>query len=108
MTLKLFMAICIVGLDVLIYFLFQWTLGERNRVSRRRSKAKRRVESGLETELIVFPGRQENGTKKARVLQYRKSDTQERSRPDEGFEPSEPLGEEIAYRRRAAMFAVSK
>lgn len=106
MTLKLFTAICILGLDVLIYILFQWTLGEKGRTSRRRPKAKRRLETGQETELIVVHPQRHDGVKRAKILQYPKSGLPKRTWPNE--EPSDRVTEEMAHRRRAAAFAASK
>lgn len=108
MTLTVFMAICILGCDVLIYFLFQWTLGEKGRTSRRRPKAKRRLETGQETELIVVHPQRQNGPKRAKILQYPKSGAPNQPPANEDCDPSDPVTEEIAHRRRAAAFAASK
>lgn len=108
MTLKLFLAICILGLDVLIYILFQWTLGEKGRTSRRRPKAKRRLETGQETELVVVHPQRHEGVKRAKILQYPKSGLSKQTWPNEDCGPEDPMTEEMAHRRRAAAFAASK
>jgi len=108
MTLKLFMAICILGLDVLIYILFQWTMGEKGRTSRRRPKTKHRVESGQETELIVVHPHKHDSAKRAKILQYPKSSSPKWNWLNEDCDPSDPVSEEMAHRRRAAAFASSR
>lgn len=108
MTLKLFMAICILGLDVLIYILFQWTLGEKGRTSRRRPKTKRRLETGQETELVVVHPQSHEVVKRAKILQYPTSRLPKQTWPHEDCSPEDPVTEEMAYRRRAAAFAASK
>jgi hypothetical protein len=104
MTLKLFMAICIAGLDVLIYILFQWTLGEKNRTRRSRLKAKRR----LETEPFVVHPQRQNGPKRANILPYPTNRLPKQIRPHEDCATENPVTEEMAYRRRAAAFAAWK
>jgi hypothetical protein len=39
MSATLFLALCILGCDFLLYFLYQWTYGERHRGLSRRSRA---------------------------------------------------------------------
>ena len=108
MTLKLFMAICILGLDVLIYILFQWTLGEKGRTSRRRPKAKRHLEIGQETDLIVVHPQRHEGHKRAKILQYPKSSSPKQNWLHGDCDPADPVSEEMAHGRRAAAFVASK
>jgi len=108
MTLTVFMAICILGCDVLIYFLFQWTLGEKGRTRRRRGGAKRRLASGQETELFVVPAPRSIPARRARVLQYRNNGLKKPSLPVRDSEQSSHIDEATAYRRRAAAFASPK
>ena len=108
MSLTLFMAICILGCDVLIYFLFQWTLGEKGRTRRRRNGAKRRLARGQETEFIVVPASKNNVASRAKVLRYRTSVPQKASWPNHDSGSPSGISEEMAYRRRAAAFASSK
>jgi len=35
MSLTIFLAICIIGIDVLIYFLYEWAFGESERIRKR-------------------------------------------------------------------------
>jgi hypothetical protein len=37
MSLTIFLAICILGIDVLIYFLYEWAFGESERIRKRRA-----------------------------------------------------------------------
>lgn len=108
MTLTVFMAICILGCDVLIYFLFQWTLGEKGRTRRRRIGPKRRVASGQETELFVVPAPKKISAHRAKVLQYARREQSKQSLPPREFAVSHQIDEETAYRRRVAAFASHK
>ena len=108
MTLTVFIAICILGCDLLIYFLFQWTLGEKGRTKRRRGGSKRRLAEGQETELFVVRGSAQNDPSRPKVLPYQKSEARKRSWLKDDCETSEQVTEEMAYRRRVAAFATLK
>lgn len=108
MTLNLFMAICVIGCDVLIYFLFQWTLGEKGRTRRRRPKEKRHLHSAQANELIVVPSEKRDREKRAKVLAYARNELQTRSRACAESGQLEPVNEEIAHRRRAVAFSTHK
>jgi hypothetical protein len=108
MPLTLFMAICILGCDVLIYFLFQWTLGEKGRTRRRRCGVKRRMASGQESPLFVVPARKEAPAQRAKILLYTKRESARPSQPARQSVESRPIGEATAYRRRAAAFCSPK
>jgi len=101
MTLTLFLTICVLGCDVLIFFLFQWTLGERRRTRRRRG-LKTRLASGLETDLVRISARQKQATSPGNVISYP-------ARPKariSSFRVSRlPASELSVYRRKAAAFA---
>lgn len=43
MSLAIFLILCIVGLDFLIYVLFQWTFGDKRRALQRKIEAQRRA-----------------------------------------------------------------
>jgi len=103
MPLTLFMAICILGCDVLIYFLFHWTLGEKSRTRRRRCGVKRRMASGQESQLFVVPAQ-----KNAKILPYAEREPTKPALPTRKSLESRPIDEEPAYRRRAAAFASPK
>jgi len=102
MPLTLFMAVCILGCDVLIYFLFQWTLGEKGRTKRRRSGSKRRLAVGQETELVVVRGSDLGASSRPKVLEYPKSEPWRRA-----LRKSSDHIEEIAYRKLVAASASS-
>jgi|SRR5215469_1745066 len=104
MTLKLFMAICILGLDVLIYILFQWALGEMGRPSLRRPKANRRLAAGQqETDSVSVPAHREAGQKRAKILHYPNSPTIKQAETNENW-----VTEEMAHRHRVRAFGSSK
>jgi|SRR5215469_10815312 len=103
MTLKLFLAICILGLDVLIYVLFHWTLGEKGRTSRRRPKANRRLETGRKTDPVALPADRQVGQKRAKILHYPNRATIKQAEPNENW-----VTEEVAHRRRVRAFGSSK
>ena len=107
MPLTLFIAICILGCDVLIYFLFQWTLGEKNWTRRRRG-TKRRMAGGQETELFFVPAPKRISAQRAKVLQYVKREQAKRPLLERKSIASRPIDEQAAYRRRAAAYARTK
>ncbi|MGB7435117.1 MAG: hypothetical protein WBR26_05685 [Candidatus Acidiferrum sp.] len=41
MSLAIFLTLCIIGVDLMIYFLFQWTLGDKRRAIQRKLAAYR-------------------------------------------------------------------
>jgi hypothetical protein len=47
MSLTAFLAICILGCDLLLYILFQWIYGEKRRERSRRSAARHKIGSVL-------------------------------------------------------------
>jgi hypothetical protein len=103
MTLTLFLAICILGCDLLIFFLFQWTLGERRRTRRRRN-AKTRLASGLETDLIHVSAHPEKSARANAVPQGACS-PKVRPSPLRRTVPLCPGNELSAYRRKALALA---
>src|SRR5580700_6581128 len=56
MSLTVFLAICVLGLDFMIFVLFNWLYGERNRNRFRRS-ASRRHHAHSQTPYTAFPER---------------------------------------------------
>jgi hypothetical protein len=61
MSLAIFLAICIVGLDFLIYVLFQWTLGDKRRAIARKLAACReatQIQTQPRRPYLVQPGPQ--------------------------------------------------
>jgi hypothetical protein len=55
MPLVMFLAFCILGCVFLLYVLFQWTYGERNRKHPRRSAARRKGRHTLSTNKVDEP-----------------------------------------------------
>jgi hypothetical protein len=108
MTLNLFMAICVIGCDVLIYFLFQWTLGEKGRTRRRRPKDKRCANGAQENDLIVVRSEKRDREKRVKVLTYARNELQKRPWPSADSRRLEPVNEEIAHRRHAVAFTSHK
>jgi len=109
MPLTLFMAVCILGCDVLIYFLFQWTLGEKGRTRRRRCGAKKPMASGQDSQLFVVPAPKKVAPAQlAKILPYTKREPPRPSLPTPESVESRPIDEQTAYRRRAAAFASPK
>src|SRR5262249_37617014 len=108
MPLTLFMAICILGCDVLIYFLFQWTLGEKGRTRRRRCGAKRKLDSGQKSPLFVVRAQKKTPRQRAKVLPYTKHESSNPALPTRKSVGPHPVDEETAYRRRVAAFASPK
>ena len=105
MTFSVFAAICILGCDLLIYFLFQWTLGEKGRRNRRRGR-KHGLSHGQETELLLVRGSSQNRAERLKALPHRKTPAPTRLSAGDGREARDQMSEEAIYRRRVAAFAV--
>ena len=103
MSSTLFFAFCILGCDLLLYFLFQWTYGEKHRGIKRRHA--RRValitQSGNRPFLVTSSKSYERSTPNPRS--YR------RMRPGKGVDGQFLSDDEtLAYRRIASSFATTK
>src|ERR1700693_4597310 len=59
MSLTVFLAICVLGLDFMIFVLFKWLYGERNRNRSRRSPL-RRHHAHSQTPLLLRSGKSES------------------------------------------------
>jgi hypothetical protein len=55
MSLTVFLAICILGCDFLLYVLFQWVYGEKRRNRLHRSATSREESRGEEPRVLSFP-----------------------------------------------------
>jgi hypothetical protein len=55
MSLTVFLAICVLGCDFLLYFLFQWVYGEKRRNRLRRLATSREKSHGEEPRVRSFP-----------------------------------------------------
>jgi hypothetical protein len=107
MTFSVFAAICILGCDLLIYFLFQWTLGEKGRRNRRRGR-KHGLSHGQVTELQIARGSRHYGAERTKTVPYRKIPAPTRLLVGDGREAPDQVTEEEAHPRRVAAFAVAK
>jgi hypothetical protein len=91
MSLTLFVTLCVLGCDLLIYFLYQWALGEGRRTLMRKAVSRQRAEAlaNRQPRPMVAAERSAAARPHARRIANRYS-------------------EELAYRRVAASFAQSK
>jgi len=104
MGFTVFLALCILGCDVLIFFLFQWTLGERRRTRRRRN-SKMRLASGLESDLIHISVQHDNRASSQKVLPCPKHPRRVRASALRHPARLSPAMELSAHRRRVAAFS---
>lgn len=103
MSFTLFMALCILGCDFLIYILYQWAFGERRRALMRRAPSRRRFEALQNPQVRpTATAKKSSATKPVMVM-----DTKRRSCAS-SVERSNRYNEELAYRRVAASFAQLK
>src|ERR1700739_1566762 len=103
MSLTVFLAICILGCDVLIYFLYEWAFGESERIRKRQARSSRlcatseQVRDGGVSRMAAKPiGR-------APVIEMKRRNIEALPAPT-GVSAQENL----AYRRLVASFATSK
>ncbi len=102
MSATIFLAICILGCDILLYFLFQWTYGERRRGLARRSAAPSGAVQQPDTRPFLIASR--GGAQgRGRQLQGVSRQTVTRSASDFAH-----FNEVRAYRRIASSFAQTK
>jgi hypothetical protein len=101
MTATVFLAICILGCDFLLYFLYQWTYGERRRGRARRSRARKTIVEGQNVR--PFLASRNGAVRPKQNLHVMRAQTVEK--PKSGYAP---LDEQLAYRRIASSFAQAK
>jgi len=100
MSLTLFLAICILGCDVLIYFLYEWAFGESKRIRRRRTASRLWANShGAQSRLAPAEPKREA----AHVVE-----TPHRRKPAVVVPIRNAQDERLAYRRLAASFGQLK
>lgn len=58
MSATIFLAVCILGCDLLLYFLFQWTYGEKRRGLARRSRSNRAYGNSQRSQPLEYVPRQ--------------------------------------------------
>ncbi len=102
MSATLFLAFCILGCDFLLYFLFQWTYGEKRRGLSRRSTAPRTVANQPDARPFLVASR-----KGPAVGARHLSSATRRMNNREAGELGQ-FNEARAYRRIAASFAQGK
>ena len=103
MSLTLFVTLCVLGCDLLIYFLYQWALGERRRTLMRKAVSRQRAEA--------LANRQPRPTAAAEssAAARRVAVTGAKRQPGpDSRRIANRYSEELAYRRVAASFAQSK
>jgi hypothetical protein len=107
MSATVFLAICILGCDLLLYILYQWTYGERRRGLSRRGRARRRKAQpqNVKPSLAASRERLTEAKQNLRVIRGRVAERETGAYL--GFD-AERFGEERAYRRIAAGFAHAK
>jgi hypothetical protein len=88
MSLTIFLAICILGIDVMIYFLYEWAFGESERIRKRHASRL----AGNPAKATETP---------TRVVEIHK-------KPEPNFPVQQAYNEALAYRRLAASFAPVK
>ena len=102
MSLTFFVTLGVVGCDLLIYFLYEWALGERRRTRMRKAASRQRPETLATPQPRPGMAPQRSAARSVLVMGAKR-----RTLPD-----GEPIpnrySEELAYRRVAASFAQSK
>ena len=99
MSATLFLAFCILGCDFLLYFLFQWTYGERRRGLTRRSRAPKGAMNQPDARPFLIASRK-GASGGGRQVQSRSRQIVARETGAFG-----PFNEIRAHRRIAASFA---
>ena len=112
MSLTVFLALCILGCDVLIYFLYEWAFGESNRI-RKRNALSRERSSSTQAPGIAQAHPTQDAAPSARVIElhasHRNSRTAAPSVPHQRtFSRPNVYQERLAYRRLASSFAQLK
>jgi len=100
MSATLFLAICILGCDFLLYFLFKWTYGEKRRSRERHSRPRRAFHKAQPLEFVAARRKSlaimknpQNATARLQEIERRRQDLRV---------------EREAYQRIAATFAEAR
>jgi hypothetical protein len=101
MSLTVFLAICVLGCDVLIYFLYEWAFGESKRI--RKQRAGSRLNHNVGPQGHSQYGYEEHLAHRRVIEMDRK-----RARLAAASARSNHHEERLAYRRLAASFAQLK
>jgi hypothetical protein len=102
MSLTFFVTLCVLGCDFLIYFLYQWALGERRRTLMRKAVSRQRAEALANRQPRPMVAAERSAARPVLMMGVKR-----RPRPDSPRIPNRD-SEELAYRRVAASFAQSK
>ena len=102
MSATVFLAICILGCDFLLYFLFQWTYGEKRRGLSRRSRARKGAANQPDARPFLISSRRgaTRGTRHFESTRFGAAKNESNA--------SGQFSEVRAYRQIAASFAQSK
>ena len=76
MWLGIFVAICIIGVDFLIYALFQWTYGDRRAALRKKVALQREAMRTEKPRLLLLSSRKAGPETRARLQKVRERMTQ--------------------------------
>jgi hypothetical protein len=102
MSLTVFLAICVLGCDVLIYFLYEWAFGESKRIRKHRAASRLNHNPGPQGYSQYGP--EENHLAHRRVIEM----DRKRARSASASARPNAHEERLAYRRLAASFAQLK
>ena len=104
MSLTFFITLCVLGCDFLIYFLYEWALGERRRRLMRKAVSRQRAEALANRQ----PRPMAVAESSAAARPVAVMGAERRPRPDSRRIANRYSEELLAYRRVAASFAQSK
>ena len=103
MSLTWFVTLCVLGCDLLIYFLYQWALGERRGTLMRKAVSRQRAEALANRQPRPMVAAERNAAARSVAVMGAKR----LPRPD-SRRIANCYSEELADRRVAASFAQSK
>jgi hypothetical protein len=100
MSLTVFLAICILGCDVLIYFLYEWAFGESMRIRKRQTRSRLGATSEESGQSYV-PRAKSNRVRARSVIETNRTGANSAA----ASQRADRQEERLAYRRLAASFA---
>ena len=103
MSLTIFLALGILGCDVLIYFLYEWAFGESRRIRKRRAGSHLWADTAVGREGYVSRAEGRRAATPPVIVLERKG-----GKPASASALPNPHDEGLAYRRVAASFAQFK
>ena len=109
MSYTVFFALCILGLDFLIYFFLKLTYGEKNRVARRHLPREYYSESHFTAPLYRVPTQKNRRSDTKRVIPFGEPRRERATwRKPQARTANDNFAEQRAYRRIASSFAQAK